>query len=70
MSVLANWLLGDAMKMGYFFASDAGKVPWAFKMCGVFQAGCDAALGVQYWMYGDGPGEVRGLEGEKGGRVG
>jgi hypothetical protein len=69
-SVLANWLLGDAMKMGFFFTSDAGKVPWAFKMCGIFQACCDAGLGVQYWVYGDGPGEVRAGEGEKSARLG
>ena len=53
-SVLANWLLGDAMKMGYFFTSDPGKVPWAFKMCGIFQACCDLGLGMQYWIFGDG----------------
>ena len=53
-SVLANWLFGDMMKMGYFFASEPGRVPWAFKLCGMFQAGCDACLGIQYWMYGDG----------------
>jgi hypothetical protein len=53
-SVLANWLVGDAMKMGYFFMSEPGKVPWAFKMCGIFQACCDAGLGVQYYMYGGG----------------
>lgn len=53
-SVLANWLLGDAMKMGFFFLSDGDKVPWAFKACGCFQAACDVALGVQWWVYGDG----------------
>lgn len=53
-SVLANWLFGDMMKMGYFFASEPGRVPWAFKMCGIFQACCDAGLGIQYWMYGEG----------------
>jgi len=53
-SVLANWLFGDAMKMGFFFLSDGGKVPWAFKACGCFQAACDVALGVQWWVYGDG----------------
>ena len=53
-SVLANWLMGDAMKMGFFFLSEPGKVPWAFKMCGIFQAACDLGLGCQYWMYGDG----------------
>lgn len=54
LSVLVNWLIGDAMKMGYFFNSEPGKVPWAFKMCGIFQAFCDAGLGIQYWIYGDG----------------
>ena len=56
-SVLANWLFGDAMKMGFFFLSDTGKVPWAFKLCGCFQALCDLGLGAQYWMYGEGPEE-------------
>lgn len=56
LSVLANWLLGDAMKMGFFFMSDDGKVPWAFKLCGIFQAVCDAGLGLQYWTFGEGPG--------------
>ena len=55
LSVLANWLFGDAMKMGFFFLSPPGKVPWAFKACGIFQACCDLGLGVQYWMYGEGP---------------
>ena len=54
-SVLANWLVGDAMKMGFFFLAEDGKVPWAFKCCGIFQAACDAGLGVQWWLYGDGP---------------
>ena len=54
LSVLANWLFGDAMKMAFFFLSPPGKVPWAFKACGVFQACCDLGLGVQYWMYGEG----------------
>ena len=56
-SVLANWLFGDAMKMGFFFLSEPGKVPWAFKMCGIFQAACDAGLGAQYWIFGDGEGD-------------
>ena len=54
LSVLANWLLGDAMKMGFFFVSEPGKVPWAFKMCALFQTCCDVMLGVQYWVYKDG----------------
>lgn len=53
-SVLANWLFGDAMKMGFFFLSEPGKVPWAFKLCGIFQACCDVGLGCQYWKYGEG----------------
>ena len=54
LSVLANWLFGDAMKMGFFFLSPPGKIPWAFKACGIFQACCDVGLGAQYWMYGEG----------------
>lgn len=53
LSVLVNWLVGDAFKMTYFFLSEGG-VPWAFKLCGLFQAACDCYLGVQYWMYGEG----------------
>ncbi|KAK3633008.1 hypothetical protein LTR22_020326 [Elasticomyces elasticus] len=53
LSVLVNWLIGDVFKMTYFFLS-AGAIPWAFKLCGLFQAGCDSYLGIQYWMYGDG----------------
>ena len=55
LSVLINWLIGDVFKMTYFFLSEGG-IPWAFKLCGLFQAGCDCFLGVQYWMYGDGGG--------------
>ena len=54
LSVLVNWLLGDALKMGFFFMSEPGKVPWAFKMCGIFQACCDVGLGAQYWVFGEG----------------
>ena len=53
LSVLINWLIGDAFKMTYFFLSEGG-VPWAFKLCGIFQAACDCYLGVQYWMFGEG----------------
>ncbi|KAK4544265.1 hypothetical protein LTR36_004475 [Oleoguttula mirabilis] len=53
LSVLVNWLIGDVFKMTYFFLSDGG-IPWAFKLCGLFQAACDCFLGVQYWMYGEG----------------
>ena len=56
LSVLANWLLGDVMKMAFFFLADSS-IPWSFKLCGLFQACCDAYLGVQYWMFGEGPAE-------------
>lgn len=56
LSVLANWLLGDVMKMVFFFfGTDAGSVPWAFKLCGLFQFVCDVYLGLQYWTYGSKP---------------
>ena len=42
------------MKIAFFFLAEEGKVPWAFKMCGLFQAACDVGLGIQYYMYGDG----------------
>nr|OQO22849.1 hypothetical protein B0A51_09439 [Rachicladosporium sp. CCFEE 5018] len=67
LSVLANWIVGDAFKMTYFFLAGGTKVPWAFKLCGLFQAVCDAYLGVQYWMYGDGS-KAAG-DAEKDGRV-
>jgi solute carrier family 66, member 2 len=53
-SVLVSWLVGDAMKMAWFFTSST-TIPWAFKICGIFQAFCDSFLGVQYLMYGSGP---------------
>lgn len=36
LSVLANWLLGDVMKMTFFFLSESS-IPWSFKLCGFFQ---------------------------------
>ena len=57
LSVLVNWLIGDVFKMTYFFLSEGG-IPWAFKLCGLFQAACDCYLGVQYWMYGHGSGQA------------
>ena len=70
LSVLVNWLLGDAMKMGFFFMSEPGKVPWAFKLCGIFQACCDVGLGAQYWIYGDGQEDMARKSGlEKDGRL-
>ncbi|EEH05398.1 PQ loop repeat protein [Histoplasma capsulatum G186AR] len=53
LSVLGSWILGDAMKMGYFFFT-GDSVPWAFKLCGILQCCCDCYLGVQYWMFGHG----------------
>ncbi|KUI71000.1 PQ-loop repeat-containing protein 1 [Cytospora mali] len=61
-SVLASWLAGDAMKMFWFFTSTT-EIPWAFKMCGIFQAFCDAFLGIQYMMYGNGEGKLKDDEG-------
>ena len=57
-SVLASWIAGDAMKMFWFFTATS-EIPWAFKLCGIFQACCDLFLGVQYYWYGNGP-ESRG----------
>ncbi|GAB7351053.1 hypothetical protein MBLNU459_g1533t1 [Dothideomycetes sp. NU459] len=56
LSVLGNWLVGDAMKMTFFFFAESD-IPWSFKLCGLFQACCDSYLGIQYWMFGDGPSE-------------
>lgn len=50
LSLLAAWILGDAMKMSFFFFSTE-PIPWTFKMCGIFQCVCDSYLGFQYWMY-------------------
>lgn len=58
------------MKMGFFFMSEPGKVPWAFKLCGIFQACCDVGLGAQYWVYGDGQEDMARKGGlEKDGRL-
>lgn len=57
LSVLASWIAGDLMKMFWFFTATS-EIPWAFKMCGIFQMCCDLFLGFQYAIYGDGPGEV------------
>ena len=53
-SLLASWIIGDAMKMYWFFTSES-EIPWSFKLCGMFQAFCDLMLGVQYLVYGDRP---------------
>jgi hypothetical protein len=57
LSVCANWIIGDTFKMWFFFASGSGEggVPIAFKVAGIIQALCDAGLGVQFWIWGDGP---------------
>lgn len=54
LSVLANWLVGDAFKMCFFFYISNNSVPWTFKLCGLFQAACDLYLGIQYRMFGEG----------------
>ncbi|KAM0813514.1 hypothetical protein AB5N19_13508 [Seiridium cardinale] len=51
-SLLASWIVGDALKMYWFFTSTT-EIPWAFKICGMFQAACDLGLGIQYLIYGD-----------------
>jgi hypothetical protein len=50
LSVLGSWLAGDAMKMYWFFTTSA-EIPLAFKVCGMFQAACDALVGAQYFWY-------------------
>lgn len=62
-SVLISWIAGDVMKMFWFFTATS-EIPWAFKLCGIFQMCCDLFLGAQYWVYGDGPqlGGGRGLK--------
>ena len=41
------------MKMFWFFTARS-EIPWAFKLCGIFQMCCDLFLGCQYAVYGDG----------------
>ena len=41
------------MKMFWFFTATT-EIPLAFKLCGIFQACCDAYLGYQYFSYGSG----------------
>ena len=50
LSVLINWLIGDVMKCSFFFLSES-TIPWAFKLCGLFQFVCDIYLGVQYLQF-------------------
>lgn len=58
LSVIINWLAGDAMKMSYFFLS-SDVIPWPFRLCGMFQACCDCYLGFQFYIYGAGPAPSR-----------
>lgn len=48
------------MKMFWFFTATT-EIPWAFKLCGIFQMCCDLFLGVQYFVYGNGPAGVPAL---------
>ena len=59
-SVLLSWLLGDVLKMMFFFFAER-PIPWAFKVCGIFQFACDLYLGAQYWVFGAGPTSPQGL---------
>ncbi|KAL2262011.1 hypothetical protein VTK26DRAFT_2745 [Humicola hyalothermophila] len=59
LSLLASWLIGDSMKMFWFFTSPTS-IPWAFKLCGMFQGACDCFLGVQYLMYRQGDAASKG----------
>ncbi|KAJ5906690.1 uncharacterized protein N7473_003606 [Penicillium subrubescens] len=68
-SVLAAWILGDTMKMSYFFCSQEA-IPWAFKLCGMFQCVCDLYLGFQYWMFTRASGRDAGSSVEHEGRWG
>lgn len=52
-SVLINWLLGDSMKLLWFFTATSA-IPWSFKLCAMFQSCCDSFLGLQFSMYGTG----------------
>jgi hypothetical protein len=50
-SVVLNWLVGDAIKMIWFFTSTS-EIPWSFKLCAIFQSCCDSFLGMQFLYYG------------------
>ncbi|KAK5627205.1 hypothetical protein RRF57_002920 [Xylaria bambusicola] len=60
-SVLASWIIGDSMKMFWFFTATT-EIPLAFKLCGIFQAVCDALIGVQYFIYGNGGPAAKALQ--------
>ena len=38
------------MKMSYFFLSKE-YIPWAFRLCGIFQSFCDCYLALQYYFF-------------------
>lgn len=69
LSVLAAWIIGDTMKMSYFFFSEE-PIPWAFKLCGMFQCVCDCYLGFQYWMFTRGTSRAAGSFSEQESRWG
>lgn len=50
LSVIAAWILGDVMKMSYFFNSTE-TIPWSFKLCGIFQCVCDFYLAFQFYYF-------------------
>lgn len=50
LSVCAAWILGDTMKLSYFFFGPQA-IPWAFRLCAMFQCVCDFYLGFQFWLY-------------------
>jgi hypothetical protein len=54
-SVLASWLIGDAMKMVFF--ANAEHVGLQFKLCAVVQTVFDACLVMQFWWFGNGKDE-------------
>ncbi|KAI5812075.1 hypothetical protein BZA77DRAFT_325454 [Pyronema omphalodes] len=53
LSVLTMWLIGDAMKMIYFFTGD--KIGTQFKLCAGVQMVFDMYLGVQFLRFGAEP---------------
>ena len=60
LTILVSWLGGDALKMLWFFTTTT-EIPWAFKICAMFQATCDCLLALQFLMYGDVEREIKEL---------
>jgi len=58
LSVLANWLFGDAAKLLWFFTATA-EIPWSFKLCAMFQTCCDSFLAYQFFLYGTGEERIK-----------